>query len=250
MMKPSGTESVVWLMAAGQYGGLVPDTPDDPIAIPPASIPTMGVNAKLNRGSEHLETFISEGKEFVNSGAIGIEPSNNEALTEFEFRCRISSPPDLIRWALLIGDAINRAVDAIAQAQPFNNDGRLGRLRALSNTDKHRLLHLVAGRPDEATVDIREAGNFSGSLGGFPPLGAPPASSARSPHRRQAWPEELSQRAGLPTLLQSPAAGIWGRGRLAGWCPLAPSSGLSTATSLRRGWHEGGCHRRCRLPRF
>ena len=181
--------------------------------IPDAALPTLGVNAKLNRGRELLEQLIAEGKSFVDSDAFEIVPSHNDELTVYEFRVKLLRPPDVVRWAVLIGDAVNNirsvldhavyavavhasgqeppprhtslqfpiadtanefsgsarrrlhglpsdAVKTIEVAQPYHGDPALARLRDLSSTDKHRLLHLIAGMPETSTIDVRNASDL------------------------------------------------------------------------------------------
>lgn len=52
------------------------------------------------------------------------------------------------------------AVNVIEAVQPHHGNPPLARLRDLSNTDKHRLLHLVAGMPETSTIEVRNAGDL------------------------------------------------------------------------------------------
>lgn len=192
---------------------------EEEIRIPLGALTTLGVNAKLNRGREHMETFVREGRAFVERSPLAIEPWYSDDFREYEFRVRISEPPDVLRWSLLIGDALNNfrsaldhavyavaahstgsdpppgwrnlqfaltdtleafkaeckqgrlrgvpgeAVDAIRVSQPFiPPSGSLGRLQELNNTDKHQLLHLVAGLPEETEVKITNAGQLTEAI--------------------------------------------------------------------------------------
>jgi hypothetical protein len=86
------------------------------------------VRAKLDRADEHLDAFNRETKGWSDSDQLTITRESDTDGREHIFRISYETPPDTIRWALLLGDAfhnlrgaLDHAVYALAVANTRKN---------------------------------------------------------------------------------------------------------------------------------
>jgi hypothetical protein len=85
------------------------------------------VRAKINRANEHLDALHREMDEWGDADPLTVTRESDLAGREHVFRVSYKSPPDVVRWAVLLGDALHSlrgALDHSVYALAVANEGR------------------------------------------------------------------------------------------------------------------------------
>jgi hypothetical protein len=71
-----------------------------------------GCIAKLQRGEEHLASFVAESREFIESGPYVVVPQFEPETSEYVFRIKVLREPPL-HWGTIIGDVLHNLRSAL-----------------------------------------------------------------------------------------------------------------------------------------
>src|SRR5271157_2969691 len=72
-----------------------------------------GVNAKLSRTKEHTNSVKDEVAAWMNTRPCNLTPKANTDFTRWALVISVPKTADLVRWTLIVGDAINNLRPAL-----------------------------------------------------------------------------------------------------------------------------------------